>query len=155
MKTWHWFAIAGGIILVWIFVEEQKTKAIVAAQGAPGMLNPQTSNAIVALGGGIGSVLTSIFGRSSGSKVTAPAGGNVAPGDATAWDPSGSAAAPPSTSPGDPFGIGPLQAPPYNGQASGGTNVGGGLTSAQNDPFGLQLTAPNFNVGSNGADFSN
>lgn len=38
---------------------------------------------------------------------------------------------------------------------NGGVSVGGGLTAAQNDPLGIgTLTAPSFDVGVNGADFS-
>ncbi len=155
MKSWQWIMIAGAVVIFGIFIiEEQKKTAAIAASGAPGTLNPQTSNAIVALGGGIGSMLSSIF-KSSGTKVSAPSAGNVSPGDSTAWDPSGSAAAAPSYSPSDPFGIGPLQQPSFPGQASGGTDVGGGLSDSSANAFGIPaLTAPNFSIGTNGADFA-
>ncbi len=157
MKAWQWIMIAGAIVVVGIFIiEEKKKSAMVATGGMPGTLNPATSNAIVALGGGIGALLSNVF-KSSGNKVSAPAGGNIYPGDSTAWDPSGSAAAPPTFQPSsDPFGIGPLHAPDFPGQASGGTDAGGGLTGAQSsNVFGIpQLTAPDFGIGVNGADFA-
>jgi hypothetical protein len=150
MKAWQWVVLGLAVVVVIILIEEESSKPV-----QNGYLNP-TTNAIATAGVGLGGLLAGLF--SGGNKVTAPSAGNVPAGTNGTWDPTGSAAAPPTTSSSDPFGIGQLA---YNGQASGGTNIGGGLTTAQpstaaGDPFGIgTLTAPTFNIGTSGADFSN
>lgn len=151
MKTWHWVAL--GVVtlgVIYLFVRKSTTQTT-------GYVNPTTS-AAASLGTGIGALLTSVF---SGSKVSPPAGGAPPVGDSTTFNTTGSAwdkyTGASGSSASDPLGVGTLNAPDFSGQASGGTDIGGGLTAAQptGNAFGIPaLTAPSFSIGSNGADFA-
>jgi hypothetical protein len=155
MKPWQWAALGLGAIIVIVVIAKSSQPAV-----------PSAINGEVTAAAGLGGLLAGLFkGSSAPTKVSAPSAGYVAPGSSgNAYD-----------------GLTPAQyySQNYNGLSpqsygaqysaamastgevasgsagSGGTNSGGGLTGAT-DPLGIgSLTAPSFDVGTSGSDFSN
>lgn len=139
MKAWHWVLIAAVLVVGFVVVNE-------ATKPKSGAVNPT-----VAAANGLGGIAASLGGILT--KVNAPSAGAYPPG-ATGASPDYNGLSASS------YGSQYAAAMQSTGEVasrsagSGGATAGGGLTNAQ-DPLGVgTLTAPDFTVGVNGADFS-
>ncbi len=153
MKPWHWILIAGGAIVVIVLIAKT-SKSSQPSGAVNGNLNAAT---------GLAGILATLMG---GKKVGAPAGtaGSI-PGD-TGYSYNGLS--------GQTYGqLYAGAAPGYvasegaGGGAAAGAAAGAAGYRASEDAGGFlgnggytpqltpQLTAPSFNIGTGGADFSN
>src|ERR1700689_3705494 len=151
MKPWQWalLAVAGIIIIVIIAKEESSS------------MNPNlaASNSLSSsLGGLLGGLLRS--GSTAPTKVTAPSGNPyyTTPGssgvDYTGGGVGSTPLAPSSYGSQYSAAMASTGEAASNNAGSGGTTSGGGLSSS--DPRGIgTLSAPTFDIGASGADFSN
>lgn len=145
MKAWQWAALGlGAVVLIVVIMRQQQPKP------------PSGSiNTAFTAGAGLGGFFTALF--SGSGKVSAPGNNQPSAGSQgyTGTDYNGltpsAYGAQYSAAMGATAGVASANA------GSGGTNMGGGLSSSQaSDPLGIgTLTAPNFDIGTGGANFSN